>query len=262
MDGEVIGVNTAIITGSAGNEGIGFAQPSNTVIGVYNDLVGPEHKVVRGSIGISFQPNLSSAVARVYGFKSGVIISQIGPGQPAAKAGLKVGDVITTINGKPVKDGDDLVAQISAHKPGTTVDLGYLRDGKPMHANVTVGDRDKVLEAMNNIGNGNEGEGGPNNPTPAPAKLGLTVQDLPQGAPAGLHGVLIESVKPGSFADEIGVSQFQGWVITSVNRKPVSNVQDFQTIVSGVHAGDDVVFNVVDPRHPSAGNELLGGTLR
>jgi S1-C subfamily serine protease len=69
-------------------------------------------------------------------------------------------------------------------------------------------------------------------------------------------------VKPGSFADEFGVGQFQGWVITSINRHPVNNVQDFQTIVSGLHAGDDAVFNVVNPRHPDAGNELLGGTLR
>ncbi|MFZ0632768.1 MAG: trypsin-like peptidase domain-containing protein [Acidobacteriaceae bacterium] len=261
MDGQVIGVNTAIYTESAGNQGIGFAMPSNTVIDVYNDLIGPEHKVIRGSIGISFQPNLPSAVARVYGFKSGVIISQIGPGQPAAKAGLKVGDIITTINGKQVKDGNDLVNIISGYKPGTSVDIGYLRNGQQMHANVVVGDRDKVLEAMSNMGNGGEGEGGPN-PTPAPAKLGVTVQDLPQGAPAGLHGVLIESVKPGSFADEVGVGQFQGWVITSVNRHPINNVQDFQTIVAGLHTGDDVVFNVVDPRHPNAGNELLGGTLR
>src|SRR5580704_2082052 len=99
MAGEVIGVNTAIYTQSAGNEGIGFAMPSDTIVDVYNQLISPEHKVIRGSIGISFQPNLPSAVARVYGFKTGVIISQIGAGQPAAKAGLKAGDIITTIDG-------------------------------------------------------------------------------------------------------------------------------------------------------------------
>ena len=262
MDGEVIGVNTAIFTQSAGNEGIGFAMPSNTVVNVYNQLIGPEHKVVRGSIGISFQPNPSSAVARVYGFKSGVIISLVGPGLPAAKAGLKAGDIITTIDGKPVKDGDELVAIISEYKPGTNVDIGYLRNGQALHATVTIGDRDKVMEAMNNAQNnpGEEGEG----QTPgnvSPARLGITVQDLPQGAPAGLHGVVIESVKPGSFADEIGVGDFQGGVIVSVNKHPVSNVQDFQRIVSGLHSGDDVVLEIVNPQSPNGGNEYLGGTL-
>jgi serine protease Do len=263
MAGEVIGVNTAIYTQTAGNEGIGFAQPSNTVVNVYNDLIGPEHKVTRGSIGISFQPNPSSAVARVYGFKSGVIISHVGAGLPAANAGLKAGDIITTINGKPVKDGDELVAVISGYKPGTNVDIGYLRAGQAAHATVTVGDRDKVLAAMNAEGNGGDNEGNQNQPSgnASPAKLGITVSDLPQGAPAGLHGVLIQSVKPGSFADEIGVGNFQGGVIVSVNKHQVTNVQQFQTVVAGLHSGDDVVFEIVDPQHPTAGNEYLGGTL-
>jgi serine protease Do len=262
MAGEVIGVNTAIFTQSAGNEGIGFAQPSNIVVNVYNDLIGPEHKVVRGSIGISFQPSPSAAVARVYGFKSGVIISLVGPGLPAAKAGLKAGDIITTINGQPVKDGDDLVARISEYKPGTNVDIGYLRNGQALHATVTVGDRDKVLAAMENAGN-NDGEQAPGqNPgNVSPAKLGITVTDLPQGAPASLHGVMIQSVKPGSFADEIGVGDFQGGVIVSVNKHPINNVQDFQTIVGGLHSGDDVVLEIINPQQPNGGNEYLGGTL-
>jgi serine protease Do len=263
MAGEVIGVNTAIYTQTAGNEGIGFAQPSNTVINVYNDLIGPEHKVIRGSIGISFQPNPPSAVARVYGFKSGVIISHVGTGLPAANAGLKAGDIITSINGKPVKDGDELVAIISGYKPNTDVDIGYIRNGQNLHANVKVGDRDQVLAKMNAEANGNPSEGKENQPggNASPAKLGITVSDLPQGAPAGLHGVLIQSVKPGSFADEIGVGNFQGGVIVSVNKHPVNNAQQFQTVVAGLHSGDDVVFEIVDPQHPDAGNEYLGGTL-
>ncbi len=263
MAGEVIGVNTAIYTQSAGNEGIGFAMPSNTVIGVYNQLIGPEHKVIRGSIGISFQPNPPSAVARVYGFKSGVIISAVTPGQPAANAGLKAGDIITTIDGQSIKDGDELVNIISSHKPGETVDIGYLRNGQQMHAKVAIADRDKVMAAMNAAASGSGGEGGPGQQggNVSPARLGITVQDLPQGAPAGLHGVLIQSVKPGSFADEIGVSNFEGGVIVSVNRHPVRNVQEFQTIVAGLHSGEDVVLEIVDPQHPNAGNEYLGGTL-
>ena len=262
MDGHVIGVNTAIYTQSAGNEGIGFAMPSNSVVEVYNELIGPEHKVVRGSIGISFQPNLSSAVARVYGFKSGVIISQITPGQPAAKAGLRVGDIITTLDGKPVKDGDDLVANVSARKPGSTVDVGYLRNNQAMHATVSIADRDKMMAAINAASNEEGSEGENRNPgTISPAKLGITVQDLPQGAPAGLHGVLIQSVKPGSFADEIGVGNFQGGVIVSLNRHPIHNVQEFQTIVAGLKTGDDVAVEIVDPQKPNGGTSILGGTL-
>ncbi|HVT99891.1 MAG TPA: trypsin-like peptidase domain-containing protein [Acidobacteriaceae bacterium] len=263
MDGQVIGINTAIFTQSAGNEGIGFAMPSNTVVDVYNDLIGPEHKVVRGSIGISFQPNLPSAVARVYGFKSGVIISQITPGQPAAKAGLKVGDIITTLDGKPVKDGDELVAVISARKPGSTIEVGYLRDGQNLHATLSIADRDKMMAAIN-AASSEEGQEGSNRTpgTISPAKLGITVQDLPQGAPAGLHGVLIQSVKPGSFADEIGVGNFQGGVIVSLNRHAVHNVQEFQTIVAGLKPGDDVALEIVDPQKPNGGTSILGGTLR
>ncbi len=262
MAGEVIGVNTAIYTQSAGNEGIGFAMPSDSVVDVYNQLIGPEHKVIRGSIGITFQANPASAVARVYGFKSGVIISGISAGQPAAKAGLKPGDIITTIDGRPVKDGDDLVAIVSIRKPGSTIDIGYLRNGQSLHATVTIADRDKMMAEINAADN-EEGEGGENRTpgTISPAKLGITVEDLPQGAPAGLQGVLIESIKPGSFADEVGVGNFQGFVIVSVNRHPVHNVQEFQTIVSGLHSGDDVALEIVNPQRPSEGKEFLGGTL-
>jgi serine protease Do len=261
MAGEVIGVNTAIYTQSAGNEGIGFAMPSDSVVDVYNQLIGPDHKVIRGSIGISFQPNPNSAVARVYGFKSGVMISAITPNQPAAKAGLKSGDIITTIDGKPVKDGDDLVANISARKPGSSVDLGYLDNGQAAHATVTIADRDKMMAAINSASDEGQENEKANPGTISPAKLGITVQDLPQGAPANLHGVLIESVKPGSFADDIGVGNFQGGVIISVNRHPVHNVQEFQTVVSALHPGDDAVLEIVDPQHPNSGNEYLGGTL-
>src|SRR5271154_4240205 len=130
MAGEVIGVNTAIYTQSAGSEGVGFAMPANTVANVYNMLIGPEHKVIRGSIGISFQAELPSAVGRMYGFSSGVLISTVDPNAGAAKAGLKPGDVIVSIDGRPIKNGDDLVADISGRKVGSVVKLGYLRDGK------------------------------------------------------------------------------------------------------------------------------------
>src|SRR5580658_7301890 len=150
MNGEVIGVNTAIYTQSAGYQGIGFAMPSNTVVAVYNDLISPSHKVVRGSIGIRFNQGLSGAVNRVYGFKTGVLVQQIQPGGPAEKGGIKVGDIITTIDGRPIKDGDDLVNEITSRKPGSSIRLGYVRDGKPGDTTVTIGDLDKVFADQGN----------------------------------------------------------------------------------------------------------------
>src|SRR6202522_474716 len=130
MNGEVIGVNTAIYTQSAGYQGIGFAMPSNTVVDVYNDLISASHKVTRGSIGIRFNQGLPSAVNRVYGFKTGVLVQRIQPSGPAERAGLKVGDIIITVDGHSVKDGDELVSEITSRRPGSTIRLGYLRDGK------------------------------------------------------------------------------------------------------------------------------------
>ena len=261
MAGEVVGVNTAIFTQSAGYQGIGFAMPANTVVDVYNALIGPSHKVVRGSIGITFQPTVSSAVQRVYGAKSGVIIRGVQSGLPADKAGLKPGDIITSIDGRSIKDGDDLVGDISGRKPGSTVQLGYIRDGKQSTATVSIIDRAEMERA--------QGAGGPDDQENAPgngadasqSKLGVTVADLPSNAPSSLHGVLIQGVKAGSFADEIGLSGLEGYIITSVNKQPVHNKAEYNGIISGLKSGADVVFNVVDPQRPRDGGTLLGGTL-
>ena len=130
MDGEVIGINTAIYTSGGGYQGVGFAMPSNTVVSVYNQLIGPDHQVARGSIGVEFNAVPNPAVARVYGVTSGVTIASVTPNGPADKAGLKMGDTIVSVDGKQVKNGDELVAEISALKPGTNAKLGYVRSGK------------------------------------------------------------------------------------------------------------------------------------
>lgn len=255
---QVIGVNTAILTQSAGYEGVGFAMPSNTVIGVYNDLIGPEHKVIRGSIGVQFQGVLSPAVQRVYGFKSGVLVSLVVPKGPADQAGMKGGDIITTVDGKPIKDGDALVTDIAARKPGTSVRLGYLRDGQSATATLTIADRAKLYAAQPVSQNG---ESGPQSaPNAAQGKLGLTVEPIPGPlAGKGVKGVLVTQVKPGSFADEAGLQA--GLVITELNRQVVTSVEQFQTLVSALKAGQDVGFRVVDSRNPTAGGNYLGGTL-
>jgi serine protease Do len=258
MADQVIGVNTAILTQSAGYEGIGFAMPSNTVIGVYNDLIGPEHKVIRGSIGVQFQASLNPAVQRVYGFKSGVLVNQVTPHGPADQAGLKAGDIITTVDGKPIKDGDALVTDIAARKPGSAVHLGYVRAGQTSTASLTIADRAKLYAAQPTSQNG---ENGPESaPNASEGKLGVTVEAVPGPlASKGLHGVIVTQVKPGSFADESGLAA--GMVITEINRQPVTSLEQFQSLVSGLKAGQDVGFRVVDSRNPSGGGTYLGGTL-
>lgn len=259
MAGQVIGVNTAIFTQSAGNEGIGFAMPSNTVIKIYNDLIGPEHKVIRGSIGVQFQENLPPAVGRVYGFKTGVLVNAVTPNGPAAKAGLKAGDIIISSDGTPIKNGDQLVTNIANRKPGSKVTLGYLRNGKKAEATLTIADR-AVLYG-NQTGNSGSPSGPQSAPNPSEGKLGIAVSAVPQELAAkGVTGVYIQHVKPGSFADEVGLAR--GLVITQINRDQVTSTDQFQSIVSGLKPGEDVVFRVIDSRNPTAGGTYLGGTLQ
>jgi serine protease Do len=258
MNGEVIGVNTAIYTQSAGYQGIGFAMPSNTVVSVYNDLISSTHKVTRGSIGIQFREGLSGAVNRVYGFKNGVLVQEVQPGGPADKAGLKPGDIITNVDGRNIKDGDDLVNEIASRRPGSTIRLGYIRDGKPQDTTVTIGDRDKVFADLNNPQPESNQEGGAG---AGEAKLGIVVHEITSQMAARLHtsGVLIDSVRTGSFADLQGLEP--GLVITHVNKQPTGTKEEFDAVVSKLKSGDDVVFEVIDPHHPEQGINYIGGTL-
>jgi len=262
MAGEVIGMNTAIYTQSAGSEGIGFAMPSNTIASVYNMLISPDHKVVRGSIGIQFQAATSSAVAREYGFANGgVMVGSVTPGFPAEKAGLQSGDVIVSVDGKPIKDGDELVAIISAKHPGETVKIGYLRNGKKETAEVGIADRAKLNSALGD-GGGTDDSNSNAESDAGQTTLGITVAPTTQADLKKAHvsgGVTITSVKPGSFAENIGL--VKGIVVTEINRKPVTDVATYNAIVKGLKSGDDVVFVIHDPTSKNTGNTFVGGTL-
>ncbi len=261
MNGNVIGVNTAIYTQSGDYQGVGFALPSNTVVSVYNDLISPSHKVTRGSIGIQFREGLSDAVHQVYGFQYGVLVQAVQPGGPADKAGIKRGDVINSVNGHTVKTGDDLVNEIAALRPGATATLGYLRNGQEDQTTVTIADRDQVFAQLNN----------PQQPVTPPSesnvgpgetKLGLVVQAASPAITAKLHtpGVMIDHVRTGSFADLQGLQA--GLVITRLNRQPTATRDDFNAIAGKLKTGDPVVFEVMDPDHPENGVNYVGGTLR
>jgi len=254
MAGEVIGINTAILTDTNAYAGVGFALPSNTVVSVYNQLIGPDHRVARGSIGIEFTAKENPAIARVYGVTAGVTIANVIAGTPAEAAGLKVGDTITTVDGRPVKNGDELVADIASRKPGSKVTLGFMRDGKKQEATVTVADRAKLFAARL----GEEEEGG-EEATPKASKLGLSVRGLTSemadrlDIPAG-KGVIVQDVKPGSFADDVSLAR--GDVILEVNKHPVNSDDDFARVASSLKSGQDVVFLV---RQRGAGRQ--GGTI-
>ena len=260
MNSEVIGINTAIFTESGGYQGIGFALPSNVVADIYNQITGsPDHKVVRGSIGVAFSAAPNPAIARVYGVKTGVTISSVTSGGPADQAGLKIGDTITSVNGKPVKNGDELVNDISVEKPGSKVKIGYERGGKSQEATVTVADRAKLYG--NTAANDEESN---NEEQPVAGKLGLSVRPITPdmadrlGIPAN-KGVIVSDVKVGSFAEDINFNR--GDVILEINKQPVNSDDDFRRITGQLKSGQDVVFLVRQGRGRNATTGFLAGTL-
>jgi serine protease Do len=260
MQGQVIGINTAILTDTNAYAGVGFALPSNTVVNVYNQLIGPEHRVSRGSIGVEFNAQENPAIARVYGVSSGVTVSNVVAGSPADQGGLKAGDTITSVDGKPVKNGDELVAEIANRKPGSKVVLGYIRNGKKEDASITVAERSKLFASR--LGDDQEGS---DESTPKQSKFGVTVRSLTSDMadrldiPAG-KGVVVQDVKPGSFGEDAGLNR--GDVILEVNKQPVNSEEDFNRIESSLKSGQDVAF-LVRPRGSGTqgGTIFLGGTL-
>jgi serine protease Do len=261
MAGQVIGMNTAIYTQSMGSQGVGFAMPSNIIASIYNMLISPDHKVVRGSIGISFQGNESSAVSRVYGFANGgVLVNTVTPNGPAAKGGVKPGDVIVAIDGKPIKDGDQLVADISARKVGSTVSLGVQRNGSRENLTVAIADRAKLF-----ADNGAQADdsSAPTESDAGEGKLGIKVDPIPSALASKLGvkgGVIVTSVRPGSFADEVNLTK--GTVITAINRRAIPDEAAYRSIVSSLKSGDDVAFEVRGSSSPAnAGPSYVGGTL-
>ena len=259
MNGEVVGINTAIFTQGAGSQGVGFALPSKTVVEVYNQIIGPDHKVTRGSIGVSFNALGIPAIGRIYGVKGGVTVSGVTPGGPAESAGLKVGDTITAVDGKQIKDGNELVSEISARKPGTKAKLGYIRGGKQAETTVTIADRAKLFASND----GEDDESGPEG-KPAESKFGVSVKSITPDIADRLQvtsgkGVIVQDVKLGSFGEDAGLQR--GDIILEVNRNPVNSEEDFRKIQSQLKSGEDVVFLVHQGRGRNSGTIFKGGTL-
>lgn len=146
MAGQVIGINTAIVTQSSGYEVVGFALPSDTAIKIYDDLIA-HGRVTRGSIGVTFQEEQSTnpMVLKDLGAPYGIVIESVEPGSPASRAGLRGGDVITAVNGNPVKSGNELVDAISSAPLRSKMELTYIRDRQERKASVTIEARGQVF---------------------------------------------------------------------------------------------------------------------
>ena len=242
MAGQVIGINTAILTGSRGYEGVGFAMPSTTAISVYDQIV-KNGRVTRGSIGVQFQEEISTnqIALKSLGAPHGVVIEDVTPGSPAEKAGLKPGDVISAINGAPVKSGNDLVNPIATAPIGSKVKISYYRDKQLRETSATVEDRTRVFPVTAGRNNSSQDDS-------SPMEFGLRVENLtPERAQKvgieGQKGVLVTEVEPTSFAEDIQFTP--GDVIAEVNSQTVASVEDYHKAVSKLKAGENVVFKVL-----------------
>ncbi len=262
--GEVIGINTAIASRSGGYQGIGFALPINTAVQVYNDII-KNGKVTRGSIGVKFTPSDTDRarnLLRANNLTEGVFIQNVAPGGPAEKAGMKDGDIIVSINGKPVHDGNELVNTVTATPVGNALNVTALRDGKRENFKITVGDLAQIFP--DNAG-GNAPEG-PSKPEGTQARFGMTIQNLTQAQRQNLGvkesgGVQVTSVETDSFAEEIGL--VNGCILLSINNKPVNSVDDVRRIQGALKPGDAVAFRILvqDRSTKQWMSEFVAGTL-
>jgi serine protease Do len=225
INGRLLGINTAILSRSGGFQGVGLAVPANLVSQVADSLV-KTGKVTRGYLGVNIQ-TITPALAESFNLKNnkGALVADIVPDSPAAKAGLKEGDVVTAINGQPVTDANSLKNQVSAFTPGTKLNLEILRDGKTDTVAATTAERPgskRSGKGMDSLSKNRSNDEGVLN--------GVAVEDIDRNGrrelnlPAKLKGAVITQVEPSSASARAGLKP--GDVILEINREPVANAKD------------------------------------
>jgi len=265
MRGEVIGINTAIASRTGQYEGIGFALPMNTAAMVYNQII-KNGRVTRGGIGVTFTQSDTEqgrALLKSAGVEEGVFIQSVAAGGPAEAAGIKDGDVITAINGKPVQNGNQLLNFVTATPVGNFVDITVVREGKRMPFKVKVADLAQVFP--DRFGNGNESAG--QKPEGASISFGMYIQNLTdrQHETLGIKekgGVQITDIEPNSFAEDVGL--FKGDVILSINHQPINGTEDVKKVQTTLKPGDAVAFRILRRAGANSGawqSQYLAGTL-
>ena len=238
--GELIGINTFLISGSGSFAGMGFAIPTQIVQPTVDTLI-KYGKVTHGFIGIQIA-DVTPDNAKFFHLSKaeGALVSDVTPDSPGAKAGMKTGDVITELDGKAITDAGQLQMLVGQKRPGDTVHLDVMRDDKPINVAVTLGD----LNSPNNTEAAS---------TEHKGRWGVSLGDLDQnarnelqqeGASQGvnIHGAIVENVVPGSPADNAGISR--GDVIMEVDRKPMKSASDVAQALGSVANGQDVLVLV------------------
>ncbi len=236
-EGRLVGINTAILSRSSGNVGIGFAVPVNMARNVMDQIV-KQGKVIRGFMGVNIQ-DLTPAIRSAFKLSEdrGALISGVEKGGPADKAGLQRGDVVLSVNGQPVQDSRDLRFRIASLRPGSAAHLQVLRDGQRRDINVNLGERPEAEE---------ETQASPKESESSSSVVGIQVQDLTPDIreqlqlPSGTQGAVVAGVQPGSPASEAGLTE--GDVIQEVNRKPVHNVQELRQALSSAGKNQPILL--------------------
>ncbi len=226
-EGNVIGVNTAIFSPSGGSVGIGFDIPAETAQLVVNQL--KDHgKVTRGWLGVQIQP-VTADIADSLGLKQaqGAIVDEPQPNSPAAKAGIKAGDVITAVDGKAIKDSRELARRVGGMAPGSSVKFDVTRDGTSKTIEVTLGEMPADRQAKADT---EQHDASPSSKVP---HLGLQLAPASEVDGAGDHGVVVMGVEPGSSAADHGFKT--GDVILDVSGKAVSRPADVRDALVAAH---------------------------
>jgi serine protease Do len=250
--GEVIGINTAIYSESGGNQGIGFAIPSNVVRAAMKSIIS-KGRVIRGYLGVAIQV-VTPDIAEQFklGSARGALVTDVTPGSPAEKAGIIRGDVIRTVNGYEVKDTLALVNRIAEADVGSNLTIELVRDGenKTVVAKVTEQPAD-FKTAMNRS---QDEDQNPTEPGQNSIFGGVQVENLnPQiraraNVPPNVNGVIVTRIDPNANAAE---QLRPGDVIEQINRQPISNVDDFENIVGQLDPNRPVIVGVARDRQRS-----------
>jgi serine protease Do len=265
MRGEVIGINTAIASRSGQYEGIGFALPINTAVQVYNAII-KNGKVTRGGIGVSLSLTndpQTPALLKSVGASEGAFVQSVKEGGPAEKAGIKDGDVIVAINGRPIHDGDQLIGIVTLTPIGNPLEVTVLRDGKRLNCKVVVSDLAQIFP--DRFANANESAQA--SPQGTAVSFGMSIQNLTDRQRETFNlkekgGVQVVDVDANSFAEDIGL--IRNDVILSINQKPVNSLEDVKRVQATLKPGDAVAFHILRRGNgPDATwqSQYLAGTL-